>query len=1015
MASKLTDSPLKSDRSKVISVLDGIIGTIDFAKELVPIELAKGVLSSMSSILAIARDTMKNKDDFIGVAEDCRGISVIILHASNERAGHRVDDPVFVSAIEDLRSTVEKIRFAIDDKSRRHLAMKIFSFSVDKDEIAGWKVDLARALQLFSANLNVLTNVKLDELIEKLEGKLEEERPHPSETLRQPPPAKPVYFFGRVDLVREIAQLILEPQHVVLTGPGGIGKTSIAKAVVNDEEIIKAFGEDRFFVGFNDHDTANHSDSMVTFDVFASRIANALGLQPEEADTQKIIMSYLANTSQRVLLIFDNAETILHAGKETGRIATMIEELGALPSVAIMLTTRSLALPPNLHCKCIPVPPLALGAAREAFNAIYRAAIDTKTLDFLLNELDLHPLSINLLAQAAYQNQWSESDLTDTWKKEKTRVLTTHNFSEGAAGKNQSLAVSINLSLNSPAFQGLGSQVHDFLRILAFLPQGADVRRLEHLMPSISNSRSVVDALCRLSLTYRKDEFVTMLAPIRMYMLSDIVKMDALKPLSQSSLLEDVRNFYTDLLRRSMPPPPKRNSPPPKILPGTWIREEDVNLERLLAYDMDYAATAGAKQMDTTSQFCVSFVELLCRFKPRTTILEEKIKLIPLHRPRRILCLTLPTMNNRLLFTRAWGFFVLGELAGRVVGEFRKGLGLLKESFEIFRALDARFPMVRCLSRLGSICHLLGDFAHAEKHYADALKIARASRDRIVQGQLNVDLAKVSSSMGRPNAAHLARVGRELLEGVPHTTNDIGFYTSLMRTSKTQGYIAYNSNDVASAKRYFEECFTIQHQIPSQWFSAGHFLAVDATMGLCAVALREGEFDKAMKLLDTCRTESLRTPAGARNAANSLAIRASLAAERGDFEAARAQADQAIAFAQLQGEGNIVQAVAIYLRGRIELLAGDFALAPTYFNRTIGLFEALSDIRFKSRSYRALGEISAQEGKNEDAARMFGKAKALCDEMGIRPEFLYMCLDTYALPKEFSGWQSFLDGQSPSA
>ncbi len=44
---------------------------------------------------------------------------------------------------------MDKIRLAIDDKSQRQIASRIFAFSVDKEVISGWKEDLARALQLF--------------------------------------------------------------------------------------------------------------------------------------------------------------------------------------------------------------------------------------------------------------------------------------------------------------------------------------------------------------------------------------------------------------------------------------------------------------------------------------------------------------------------------------------------------------------------------------------------------------------------------------------------------------------------------------------------------------------------------------------------------------------------------------------------------------------------------------------------------------------------------------------------
>lgn len=49
------------------------------------------------------QDTMKNKDDFVGIAEDCRDITVVIWHATAEKDVNRQADPTFVSAIEDLR------------------------------------------------------------------------------------------------------------------------------------------------------------------------------------------------------------------------------------------------------------------------------------------------------------------------------------------------------------------------------------------------------------------------------------------------------------------------------------------------------------------------------------------------------------------------------------------------------------------------------------------------------------------------------------------------------------------------------------------------------------------------------------------------------------------------------------------------------------------------------------------------------------------------------------------------
>ncbi len=440
----------------------------------------------------------------------------------------------------------------------------------------------------------------------------------------------------------------------------------------------------------------------------------------------------------------------------------MVDELAALRFVVIMLTTRSLALPSNLRCEFVSVPPLTLDAAREAFMATYRSIIDPKTLDYLLTELDCHPLSINLLAQAARQNQWSEKDLMDAWKREKTRVLATHNSSEGVAGKDQSLAVSTNMSLNSPAFAAVSPKAYDFLQIVAFLPEGADVRTLEQLMPTVLNPRSVVDGLCRLSLTYRKGDFVTMLAPIRMHMLSD----ERAPTVSQFPLLKDVRGFYVDRLRRSDPTlqrPHEGDKPHPLRLDGTWIRTEDINVERLLAYDVD--DTTDTKQKEAVARLCVSFLRILSMFKPRATVLEEKIKAISSPRPRRFFCITLPTVTNRLLFTRSWGLFFLGrlvggvvteifmgQLAGKVAAEAKKALSMYEASYKGFEALNARWGMLLCLDNQRSVHMMLGDFVRAEKLTTDALKIARSARDPIQQGRLSLILAMLSVFMGRPTA-----------------------------------------------------------------------------------------------------------------------------------------------------------------------------------------------------------------------------------------------------------------------
>lgn len=68
---------------------------------------------------------------------------------------------------------------------------------------------------------------------------------------RQRMPSKPHIFHGRDDLVREIAHLLCDEttsQRVSILGPGGMGKTSLALAVVETAVIKFRYGSCSFWI-----------------------------------------------------------------------------------------------------------------------------------------------------------------------------------------------------------------------------------------------------------------------------------------------------------------------------------------------------------------------------------------------------------------------------------------------------------------------------------------------------------------------------------------------------------------------------------------------------------------------------------------------------------------------------------------------------------------------------------------------------------------------------------------------
>ena len=116
---------------------------------------------------------------------------------------------------------------------------------------------------------------------------------------------------------------------------------------------------------------------------------------------------------------------------------------------------------------------------------------------------DLHPLSINLFADFARENEWDESVLLKVQDDDETSTL-EKNY-------HQTLKGAVEPVFRSLAIQQLGTVARDALVEIAAFPRGVEECRLESVFPGIVGVGEAVDKLCRFSLIYRRDGFVKML------------------------------------------------------------------------------------------------------------------------------------------------------------------------------------------------------------------------------------------------------------------------------------------------------------------------------------------------------------------------------------------------------------------------------------------------------------------------------------------------------------------------
>ncbi|KAH7904007.1 hypothetical protein BJ138DRAFT_1187220 [Hygrophoropsis aurantiaca] len=954
-------------------VLTNAISVLDTAKALVPLDTAKGVLSTLSSILTVVKNTMQNKEDFAEIANRCNQIAKSIERSTCGGSTSEIN-PRITEILDELKSFVDGIEKTLKEKEQRALTERAFSASVDQGSIAKWKEQLDFFLQRY--NVRTLSNKTM---------RFYSIHPHPQNELivhiavtfsdepdREPPPARPPMFFGRDTLVQDAVES-LNSQHVVLVGPGGIGKSSVAKAILNEDSIVARFSDRRFFVRFDDINA-----SQVTFDMFIGRIAGTLGVR----SNRRSITTFLG--ASNILLVFDNAETFQDAASGADRIAEVIEEFGALPTVTIMFTTRNRRVPMNLQCTIIDVPALEPNAARNAFTHTYHTDGFPAIIDKLLSDLDFHPLSINILAHVARENQWTLEELMRSWEGQHTRLL------DVGDGKLQSLSVTIELSLTSSSIKQLGVHARHVMQVAAFLPQGLNERDIERLFPTVPNIHSIVDALCRLSLMYRKKDAYTMLSPIRLH-ISSAHKDDIIPSVD----LTHVRAYYYKQLAQVNDEDDG----------GAWITTEDANLERLLAHDLSHVTRM---DMGFICLACCQFIRQLRQHKRRPTSLRPVILGLPEGNPRPTRFFGFFKYNpqpyswNGGTDSKAGCAFVLAYLAVDLTN-ITESVDLFATAKRLFICNQRHDLTAWCLENMALQYTWLGKISAAEDALQDTLTMRRehhilSSDD---EARINLYLGGAMICRGRLEET------RVLLTRARQHFEDVNNTTDLSLTMELQGEVELRSGNYLAARHHFEARFllpTVMSNVIGRTWNLIYLSVVEA---------REGNLSEAQKLLE----EASALASGGKDVFTAcfvLLSQVSLTSDEGDFDTARDILRRVFVEVAARG-GQAELALATYYSARNELFAQDYQKARDIFSRALEYSAELSDMLDQVKCVRALGEIALLEKDFTSANMQFAKAKSLCDETGMHPDFLYNGLDHSRLKASHEGWKLFLEGRLPSS
>ncbi|KDR77581.1 hypothetical protein GALMADRAFT_22660, partial [Galerina marginata CBS 339.88] len=325
-------------------------------------------------------------------------------------------------------------------------------------------------------------------------------------------PANGDNFHGRESLVAQLVHALTSNSdgqkrpRVCLLGPGGMGKTSTALAVMADSGMRRHFPEkNQIWVP---------CVKATSVSLFLDTLYSSTGTTQDSGDTLKDIISELQSSSEPLVVLLDNFETPWNLLDFRGEMQRILNQIGQISHVAVFITMRS-AFPPgsNKQWQSFDIEAVDEIAAHKIYLDICSASGDDHDVSGLLHALGYMPLAITLMANIARMTGLGAAKLLEEYRRIGTAML-----QEGPDAE-QNLDICISLSVDSQPMKS-HPKAYDLLATLAMLPVGTTYDVLTkwwaHDFPNLMGP---LKALTDTALIKRQDTHYFVLPVIRSYIL----------------------------------------------------------------------------------------------------------------------------------------------------------------------------------------------------------------------------------------------------------------------------------------------------------------------------------------------------------------------------------------------------------------------------------------------------------------------------------------------------------------
>ncbi|KAJ7463164.1 hypothetical protein FB451DRAFT_1493879 [Mycena latifolia] len=865
--SAITEFRLKN----TVACLPPVIALLNELSDTFGTPFVPAITNTTLSLISAVQNVRKNKEDCIRLLDDIYHLlcSIVNLHLKSEPRGDL--PPATLQHVGKFTQTLHKIHTFVEAQQEGSQIKHFFRQGEMKTLLSECRVGVQQAFEVFQTETGITALENIAQMKEEMD-RMQKEVLELISTLSDGTASDRSSSFNlhfnaasqakdipRPDseLTEVVEALQQESPRIAILGPGGMGKTSLAKAALHHPDIVPKYVQCLFVV----------ADSITTSKGLVALITEHIGLEPAK-DLTKQVMQHFSQKGP-YLLILDNLETITMRGSER--------------PAKVQWTRPFLA----------PLKPLSALAARDTFFDIAEDTHDIQEVDEVLSFTDNMPLAVDLIAHAV-DLEGSCSTVLARWQTEKTSLLSAGN------DRRSNLDISITTSLSSPR---MSTGARDLLSLLSILPDGlSDVELLQSKL-SINHIMTCKATLLGTSLAFNDDKRrLKSLVPIREHM-------QRLYPPSPI-FIHQLQTHFHQLLELHQYSGTQQGAG--RV---TQLQSNVANIRQLLLRALDRDNPNLGETID-----CVLSLNLFTRqtehiYHPLNQMLLERMRaVLPQNCDRRLQVkliigililesrLLLASINADLLITEAISHFhnlndpvlecrfylEVGHYYFDTQKDITRATQYLQKALELAKLNADLKAQASALYHLGTIQCVIGDYHAAQIHVRASHRLSELSgdleyqavalgtlaschrargdlRNGILLGQRGIKLLQLSGTMSassydvlmqnqaeghrlKSEYAEARSIHTQIFPDITHEPTPVGHVFGLLNISELDILMGANKHDVL----HNLERVKMMLDSPGYRYSNALAAMVYCDIQLGKLHLREGETAAAKGIFQTC-------------------------------------------------------------------------------------------------------------------------------------------------------------------